>query len=75
VLCAARVGSGEGLALKIADGDGTVRDMALVQILIKLGWLDSQAAMDERLQPFINRITRENTQGKAVGEYQIHFDP
>jgi L-asparaginase len=75
VLCVAQVGSGEGLALKIADGDGTVRDMALVQILVKLGWLDSQAAQDERLELFINRLSRRNTQGKTIGEYQIHFDP
>lgn len=75
VLCVARVGSGEGLALKISDGSGEVRDMALVEILIRLGWLDSQAAKDEQLSAFRKKMLRTNTQNKTIGEFQLHFDP
>jgi L-asparaginase II len=75
VLCVARVGSGEGLALKISDGAGDIRDMALVEILIRIGWLDSQAAQDEQLAPFRKKMIRTNTQDKPVGEFQLHFHP
>ncbi|HEY9746519.1 MAG TPA: asparaginase, partial [Oculatellaceae cyanobacterium] len=51
VLCVSRVGQGEGLAVKLADGSNTVRDLAVVAILHRLGWLDEIAWQDTRLQP------------------------
>lgn len=72
VLCVSRVGTGEGLALKIADGNELVRNMATVEALIRLGWINEKAACDARLSPFRNQL-RFNTQNKAVGAYQIHF--
>jgi len=74
VLCVSRVGADEGLALKIADGSEPIRNMAIVEILTRLGWLDQEAAQDSRLTPFQDQL-RFNTQDKAVGEYQIHYPP
>jgi L-asparaginase II len=71
VLCVARVGADEGLALKLSDGSTEVRDMALVQILIQLGWLTGPAIQDTRLQPFLNKKYRQNTQARTVGDYHI----
>lgn len=72
VLCVSRVGTDEGLALKIADGSEPVRNMTIVEILSRLNWLDEVARQDSRLAPFQDQL-RFNTQDKAVGEYQIHF--
>ena len=74
VLCVSRVGQGEGLALKIADGSEPVRNMAIVEILTRLGWLDEKASQDARLAPFQDQ-QRFNTRDKAVGNYQIHYPP
>lgn len=75
VLCASRIATGEGLAFKLADGSGAIRDLALVEILSRLEWLDGPALKDERLTPFIRRKVRLNTQNRVVGHYRIHFDP
>lgn len=74
VLCVSRVGRDEGLALKIADGSEPVRNMTIVEVLTRLGWLDQKAIQDSRLTPFQDQL-RFNTQDKAVGEYQVHFPP
>lgn len=74
VLCVSRVDADEGLALKIADGNEPVRNMAIVEILARLGWLDTYALQDSRLGPFQDKF-RFNTQDKAVGEYQVIFPP
>ncbi len=73
VLCVARVNQQEGLALKLADGTTDVRDLALVQLLLRLGWLSEREASDPRLKPFLEKKQRRNTQGKTVGEYQLHL--
>ena len=73
VLCVARVHQGEGLAFKLSDGAAEVRDLALVQILLQLGWLNESEAKDPRLKPFLDKKQRKNTQGKTVGEFQIHL--
>jgi L-asparaginase II len=72
VLCVSHTEAHEGLALKIADGSEPIRNMAIVQILSKLGWLDEKATQDPRLKPFQDQ-QRLNTQNKVVGEYQVHF--
>lgn len=74
VLCVSQIGTGEGLALKIADGNEAVRNMTVVEILTRLGWLDGRAVQDKRLTPFQEQL-RFNTEGKAVGHYQIHYPP
>ncbi len=74
VLCVSQIGTGEGLAVKIADGNEVVRNMAVVEILIRLGWLDTQAIQDQRLASFRGQ-QRLNTQGKVVGHYQIQYPP
>lgn len=74
VLCVSRVGTGQGLALKMADGVNDVRDRVTVEILHQLGWLDETAWTDARLQPYRD-LRRMNTQARAIGEYQIDFDP
>jgi L-asparaginase II len=72
VLCVSNTEADEGLALKIADGSEQIRNMAIIQILSKLGWLDENATQDPRLKPFQDQ-QRLNTQNKVVGEYRIHF--
>ncbi|WP_303672640.1 asparaginase [Vampirovibrio chlorellavorus] len=74
VLCVSQIDAGEGLAVKIADGNEAVRNMAVVEILTRLGWLDARAVQDERLAPFQER-QRFNTAGKAVGHYQVLYPP
>jgi L-asparaginase II len=72
VLCVSRIDREEGLALKIADGSEQIRNLTLVEILIRLNWLDEIAKSDPRLQPY-RQHQRLNAQNKPVGEYQIHF--
>ncbi len=72
VLCVSQIGTGEGLAVKIADGNEAVRNMAVVEILTRLGWLDSQATQDKRLALFQDQ-QRFNTQDKPVGHYEIKY--
>ena len=74
VLCVSRIGQHEGLALKIADGATDIRNLALVEILIRLGWLDKGAANTPELAPYRN-LQRSNTQEKSIGEYVVHFNP
>jgi L-asparaginase II len=74
VLCASHPGTGQGLALKIADGSASVRNLALVHLLRALGWLDDAAWDDPRLAPH-REHRRFNTLGQAVGEYQVHYLP
>ncbi len=66
VIAVSRMGRGEGLALKIADGAGEIRDHMVVNVLEKLGWLDDKMAEDARLAPFRDP-TRKNTLGAPVG--------
>jgi L-asparaginase len=73
VLCVTRVGADEGLALKLSDGSADVRDMALLQILINLGWIKGEALHDPRLQPFLEKQFRKNTQGLTVGQYELRL--
>lgn len=74
VIGVSKVDSGEGLALKIADGSNDVRNLAIVEILLRLGWLSKSEANDARLLSYRN-LDRTNTQNKAVGRFEIHFDP
>lgn len=73
VLCVAHSKAGEGLALKLADGSGEVRDLALVQILLKLGWLSEADTHHPELAEYLQKTQRRNTQGKLVGEYHVHL--
>jgi L-asparaginase len=74
VIGISRVGTGQGLALKVADGSNEIRNLAVVQILQRLGWLDEAAFQDSRLAAYRN-LDRTNTQGKAVGRWVVHFSP
>lgn len=65
-----RVARGEGLALKIASGSAGMRAFAVVQVLLRLGWLDEPALNDPRLGPFI-QDTRTNTLGQTVGHMRL----
>lgn len=75
VLCVSHVGSGEGLALKLADGSGEIRDLTLVHILYQLGWLDENTKSHPDIVKFLDKKRRLNTQNKIVGEFQVHFQP
>jgi len=75
VLCVTRIDADQGLALKLSDGSAEVRDMALVQILVQLGWLTEEALQDARIKPFLDKQLRKNTQKLTVGKYQVLLPP
>jgi L-asparaginase II len=70
VLCVAYPEQGLGLALKIADGSATVRNMTLVHLLKSLDWLDATAWEDHRLAPHRD-TNRLNTLRQVIGDYRI----
>jgi L-asparaginase len=72
VLCVANPNSQQGLALKIADGSAAIRNFALVEILVTLGWLSAQEAKDPRLSEH-REARRLNSQRKTIGETRLHF--
>ena len=72
LLCATRAGSGEGLAIKIADGSGEIRDKLATALLIKLGWINATQAQHPALAEFLD-TNRVNTQGKVVGSMRFDF--
>ncbi len=70
LLCVARLGYDQGLALKIADGNNAIRDIVAIQVLHNLGWIN-----DADLKRFTSLSwlspQRLNTQGKVVGDIQV----
>jgi len=66
LICIARLGYDQGLALKIADGSNAIRDIVAVQVLHNLGWIsDADYARFSQLSWL--SAQRVNTQGKAIG--------
>jgi L-asparaginase len=74
VMCVSHTGKSQGLALKMADGSNEVRNIAIVSILRRLGWINDAAWGDKRLQPYQD-LNRLNTQNKVIGSYEINFEP
>jgi L-asparaginase II len=74
VMCVSHITKGQGLALKMADGSNEVRNLAIMEILHQLGWLNETAWNDNRLKPY-QQLFRTNTQDKVIGSYEIHFEP
>jgi L-asparaginase II len=74
VMCVSHIQKGQGLALKMADGSNEVRNIAIVEILHRLGWLNETAWNDPRLKPHQEQ-QRTNTQNKVIGSYEVHFEP
>lgn len=70
VLCVAYPERALGLALKIADGSTSIRNMTLVHLLRSLNWLDAAAWDDSRLATHRN-INRLNTLGQVIGDYRF----
>ncbi len=71
VLCAANVGTGQGMALKIGDGNTDARNTAFVHLLREIGWLSNAALQSEAIQTYA-RGERRNTQGLLIG--RIHSE-
>lgn len=71
VLCVSRMRTGQGLALKIADGNGEVRNAALLEILRRLKWLD-QAEYEAVSRRAGADLVRHNTLGQLVGMLELH---
>ena len=72
LICVTHTRQGLGLALKIADGNGDVRDKLVAALLVKLGWLTAEEIGHPLLKPFLN-TDRINTQGKTVGRIRFGF--
>lgn len=70
LLCVSKIAAGEGLALKLLDGNGPVRDLTVVHLLRHLGWLSQEQLDHPALQPW-QRLSRFNTNGDVVGMYQL----
>lgn len=69
LVCIARLGYDQGLALKIADGSNAIRSIVTVQVLHSLGWIsDADYARFSQLEPF--SAQRHNTQGKLIGRVE-----
>lgn len=60
-----------GIAVKIEDGHGDARDVAVLAILEQLGVLNPASRV--ALAPFI-RMRRQNARGLVVGHYEPEFD-
>lgn len=73
VLCVANRATGEGLAVKVADGSEFARNLITVRTLLHLGWLSPVDLGDPRLSSFAD-LERVNTQGDVVGEWRLCFD-
>ena len=73
LLVVSRVGRGEGLAVKIADGSSAVRELVLFEVLYRLGWLDETALADPRVLPFRD-AGRYNARDRGIGAYRFHLD-
>jgi len=58
----------QGLVLKLADGLDSVRNRALVQVLMQLGWLSPVALTHPALAPWRDPTIR-NTQGVVTGQW------
>ena len=70
VLCVSFSERGQGLALKVADGSASIRNLALVHLLRALGWLDDVAWEDSRLAAY-RENRRFNTLGQVIGDYRM----
>jgi L-asparaginase II len=70
VSCISRVGVGQGLAFKIADGQNEIRNLLIPHLLHRLGWLDDEAWHHPELAPFRD-LSRKNTQNKVIGAVRI----
>lgn len=68
VIAVSKIGKGEGLTVKMADGSNEIRNLYIVWALWKLGWLSEEEYFSEALAPF-RQTERLNTQGKIVGEH------
>lgn len=62
--------TGEGLALKVTDGNNSIRDRLVIAVLTDLGWLSAEQAQTLWDQPQFAKA-RFNTQGKPIGEFQF----
>jgi L-asparaginase II len=61
--------TGEGLAIKMIDGNNTMRDRLAIAILEDIGWLTSEQAELLWSQPQFTK-ERRNTQDKIVGYFE-----
>jgi L-asparaginase II len=73
VICVCKVNGGEGFALKMADGNNRMRELAVLQALFKMGWLSKESRESPLLKPFLDYQNRMNNQGKVIGQISISF--
>ncbi|MEM0951719.1 MAG: asparaginase [Cyanobacteria bacterium P01_H01_bin.74] len=77
VICLSRInessGRAEGLAFKLASGRNSVRDIAIVLILEKLGWLSTEELAHPLLHFFYSKQSRKNTHDQSVGRVVINL--
>ncbi len=62
--------TGEGLAVKMHDGNNEIRDRMMIAILEDLKWLDSEQTQFLWAQPRFSK-ERSNTQGRSVGHFEM----
>lgn len=70
VICVSHTEKAQGLALKMADGNNEIRNLTVVEMLIRLNWLTPEQATDSRLTPY-RQLERLNTQGQVIGRHEI----
>jgi L-asparaginase II len=64
--------TGEGLVLKVHDGNNTIRDLLIIDILADLAWLTPAQSETLSAQPQFSK-TRVNTQEKSVGHVELNL--
>ncbi|MDX2086013.1 MAG: asparaginase [Candidatus Melainabacteria bacterium] len=71
VLAIGNASLSQGLLIKMADGNNTIRDQVALETLRVLGWLNASELADSRLQPFLDG-SRINTRQEVVGDCRLH---
>lgn len=61
--------AGQAMALKVHDGNNSIRDLIAIQALRDLDWISASQEKAIRGYPQYG-LTRLNTQGKAIGRYE-----
>jgi L-asparaginase II len=62
--------TGQGMVIKVHDGNNAVRDRLAIAVLEDLGWLSMTEAEELWARPQFS-FRRTNTQGKVVGHYEF----
>lgn len=64
---------GQGLVLKIWDGNQRIRDLAILQLLQQVGWISSEQVQAIQQKNKVFSLERHNDKGTIIGHYHCQF--